>query len=96
MNSDLPAKIYLPFTTNSCRNYYVLHIRVSEAKVFCTKTWAPYLCVFEVYRPEEIKFKNVDRIDRNPDYHAEEGQLGNGDIEAGGSAHHLKWSTLAP
>ena len=61
INQELPAKVYIPFLTESCRNYNILHIRVSEAKVFCTKTRAPYLCVLEMYRPEEIKFKNVDR-----------------------------------
>jgi len=60
LNQELPAKVYLPFLTESCWNYNILHIWVSEAKVFCTKTWAPYLCVVEMYRPEEIKFKNVD------------------------------------
>lgn len=73
LNSELPAKVYLPFTTQSCRNYFVLHIWVSEAKVFCTKTRAPYLCVIEVYWPEEIKFKNVDWEIWSPKYHAEEG-----------------------
>ena len=57
INGHLPAFVYLPFVADSTRNYAVLHIRINEAKVFCTKSRAPFLCVFEVYRPEELKFK---------------------------------------
>ncbi len=59
LNAELPAKVYLPFVKGSVRNYYVLHVRVGEAKVFVTKNRAPFLCVFELYRPDEVKFKNV-------------------------------------
>jgi hypothetical protein len=42
--------------------------------------------VIEVYRPEEIKFKNVERSGRKMSHHAEEGQLGIRDPETGGAA----------
>ena len=57
INGSLPARVYAPFVENSIRNYSVVHIRVTEAKVFCTKTRAPFLCVLELIRPEEIGFK---------------------------------------
>ena len=56
INCDLPGRVYAPFVENSIRNYSVLHIRVTEAKVFCTKTRAPFLCVLELVRPEELDF----------------------------------------
>lgn len=62
INCHLPANVYIPFVTNSMRNYAVLHIKVMEAKVFVTKTKAPYLICVEVFRPEETKFK--DKIDK--------------------------------
>lgn len=54
INSQLPAKVYIPLVRQSARNFTVLRIRTSEAKVFVTKTRAPFLCVMEVYRPEEL------------------------------------------
>ena len=60
INLRLPADVYIPLVRQSARNYKVLRIRVGEAKVFCTKTRAPFLCVLEVFRPEETQFKNVD------------------------------------
>ena len=62
INMHLPANVYIPFVTSSMRNYVVLHIKVMEAKVFVTKTKAPYLIVIEVFRPEEANFK--DKIDQ--------------------------------
>ena len=66
INLHLPANVYIPFVTNSMRNYVILHIKVMEAKVFVTKTKAPYLIWVEVFRPEEAKFKDkIDKITEN-------------------------------
>jgi mRNA-degrading endonuclease toxin of MazEF toxin-antitoxin module len=34
MNQHLPASVYVPFVSQSLRNYAVLHIPVSEVKIF--------------------------------------------------------------
>jgi len=65
---------------------------VSEAKVFCTKTRAPFLCVIEVYRPEEVQFRNVDDKEKEPAFDdLESGErmrhtvVGAPDLKKGGS-----------
>jgi hypothetical protein len=34
INHELPASVYIPFVSNSIRNYAVLHIPLSECRVF--------------------------------------------------------------
>lgn len=53
INQMLPACAYIPFNNPTCRNCAVLHIVVSEAKVFTTKERAPYKICVEIYRPYE-------------------------------------------
>ena len=55
INSNLPAAVYIPFVNNSARNYAVLHIPISEIKVFQTKERSPFVICLEVYRPDELK-----------------------------------------
>jgi phosphatidylinositol 4-kinase len=67
VNQKLPACAYLPFSDSKIRNSFVLHIPVSEAKVFTTKERAPYLICLEVFSPyEEFKTESIlksrDRI----------------------------------
>ncbi|KRX08529.1 Protein kinase-like domain [Pseudocohnilembus persalinus] len=53
MNQNLPAAVYVPFTSNSVRNYAVLNIVVRESKVFSTKERTPFYICLEIFRPEE-------------------------------------------
>ena len=55
LNSNLPARVYLPFLKSSIRNHAVLHISHKESVVFKTKTRAPYMITLELYRPDEIE-----------------------------------------
>ena len=59
----MPAAVYIPFVNNSARNYAVLHIPISEIKIFQTKERSPYVICLEVYRPDELKIF-VDQQDR--------------------------------
>ena len=52
INERLPGSVYIPFVNQSTRNYAVLHIVASEAKVFQTKERAPLLLCLECFRPE--------------------------------------------
>ncbi len=65
LNLKLPATVYVPFVTGTdlilinhmlenIRNYIVLYIPPKEAKVFVTKTKAPYLIAMELFDPLEI------------------------------------------
>lgn len=58
LNDFLPATVYIPFVTESLRNYTVLRIVPEESRLFLTKERAPFLVCLEVYRPEEIKVAN--------------------------------------
>ncbi|CAG9321147.1 PI4KB_6 [Blepharisma stoltei] len=53
LNLLLPAAVYIPFSNLNCRNSSILHIPISEAKVFTTKERAPFLICIEVFRPYE-------------------------------------------
>ena len=53
INEKLPAAVYIPFITNSIRNYAILNIIGSESRVFSTKERAPFYICIEIYRPEE-------------------------------------------
>lgn len=62
INEMLPACAYIPFSSPKIRNSFVLHIPVSEAKVFITKERAPYLICIEVFRPfEEFSQESAER-----------------------------------
>ncbi len=50
----MPAAVYVPFVNSAIRNYAVLHIPVSELKVFQTKERAPFVICIEIYRPDEL------------------------------------------
>lgn len=54
INYKLPANVYVPFSSESIRNYVIVHIPVSEIKIFKTKERAPYLITLECVRLEEI------------------------------------------
>ena len=54
INKNLPANVYLPFLTKSTRNYIIVHIPVTEIKVFKTKERVPFMVVFEMIRLDEI------------------------------------------
>ena len=55
MNKFLPASVYIPFVSDSLRNYTVLNIVTSESRLFLTKERAPYMIVLELFRPDEMK-----------------------------------------
>lgn len=56
LNAKLPASVYLPFSSSFYRNCVILHIAVSEARVFATKERAPFKLAFEIFCPhEELK-----------------------------------------
>lgn len=52
INMYLPSNVYLPFL--EIRNYAVVHISVSETRIFKTKNRAPFLVVLELIRLEEL------------------------------------------
>ena len=56
INKRLPANVYLPFLTNNTRNYIIIHIPVTELKVFKTKERVPFMLVFEMIRLDEILY----------------------------------------
>ena len=53
-NKILPSNVYVPFMSESIRNYVIVHIPVSEARIFRTKNRAPYLITVEVIRIDEL------------------------------------------
>jgi phosphatidylinositol 4-kinase len=56
INKNLPANVYLPFLTSNTRNYIIVHIPVTELKVFKTKERVPFMLVFEMIRLDEILY----------------------------------------
>ena len=54
VNKLLPSNIYVPFINDSIRNYVIVHIPISECKIFKTKNKAPYLLTFELIRLDEL------------------------------------------
>lgn len=58
VNKQLPAAVYLPFISDSLRNYAVLHIVADESRIFKTKERAPVMLSIEVYRPVELALLN--------------------------------------
>ena len=54
INKVLPCNIYIPFLSEKIRNYIIVHIPVSETRIFKTKTRAPYMLTVEVIRIDEL------------------------------------------
>ena len=64
INQHLPSSVYIPFVNSntytsykfidSIRNYAVLHVPLSECRVFQTKERAPFMIAVELYRPDEL------------------------------------------
>lgn len=54
INKLLPSNIYIPFLSENIRNYVIVHIPVSETRIFRTKNRAPYLLTVEVIRIDEL------------------------------------------
>lgn len=50
----MPAAVYVPFVNQAMRNYAVLHIPISEIRIFQTKQRCPLLICLEVFRPDEL------------------------------------------
>lgn len=54
INKLLPSNIYIPFLSEKIRNYIIVHIPVSEPRIFRTKNRAPYMITVEVIRIDEL------------------------------------------
>ena len=57
INKKLPANVYLPFLSDNTRNYIIVHIPVTELKIFKTKERVPFMLVFEMIRLDEILYQ---------------------------------------
>jgi hypothetical protein len=62
INQKLPASVYIPFVSQSMRNYTVLHIVTEEARIFRTKERAPIMLCIECYRPTEIALEKIPEV----------------------------------
>lgn len=65
VNQQLPASVYLPFVSDSMRNYVVLNIVIDEARIFKTKERAPTMLCIECYRPVELSLEKVPKLIKN-------------------------------
>jgi len=54
LNKELPANVYVPFLNNSIRNNVIVHLPISELKIFRTKTRVLYMTTVEMVRIDEI------------------------------------------
>ena len=54
INKKLPCNVYLPFLSDSTRNYLICHIPLDGVKIFRTKTRCPLMLTFEMIRIDEI------------------------------------------
>lgn len=54
INNNLPSNGYVPFLKESVRNYLIVHIPISQLRIFKTKNRAPFLIQFELVRIDEI------------------------------------------
>lgn len=54
LNDNFPSNCYVPFLNESARNYIIVHIPISQVRIFKTKNRAPYLIQFELVRVDEI------------------------------------------
>lgn len=59
LNNKFPSNVYIPFVTKEVREYIVLSIPTSEAKIFVTKDKVPYLIAVEVFDPLEIAYDPI-------------------------------------
>ena len=62
LNTLLPAGVYIPFNMFKASNCAILHIPISEARVFTTKERAPYKISIEIFRPyKEVKHSSTKK-----------------------------------
>ena len=54
INKKLPCNVYLPFMSNKCRHYFILHIPLDGIKIFRTKTRTPIMLTFEICLLKDI------------------------------------------
>ena len=54
INQKLPCNVYLPFMSNKCRHYFILHIPLDGIKIFRTKTRTPIMLTFEICLLKDI------------------------------------------
>lgn len=54
INKLLPSNVYIPFLSETIRNYVIVHIPVSEVTIFRTKNRAPYMITIELIRIDEL------------------------------------------
>ena len=68
INKKLPCNVYLPFMSNKCRHYFILHIPLDGIKIFRTKTRAPIMLTFEICLLKDViesAINNGDLIDNS-------------------------------
>ena len=53
INDALPSSVYIPFVKDSIRYDTILHIVISETKIFSTKERSPYYICLELFNPQE-------------------------------------------
>lgn len=63
LNSLLPACAYIPFNDLKARNCAILHIPITEARVFTTKERAPFKICIEIFQP----YEELNNIESDPD-----------------------------
>lgn len=54
LNKELPANVYIPFLNSNIRNHVVVHMPISELRIFRTKTRVLYMTTVEMVRIDEI------------------------------------------
>jgi len=54
LNKELPGNVYMPFLNNGIRNHIIVHMPISELKIFRTKTRVLYMTTVEIVRMDEI------------------------------------------
>lgn len=54
LNKELPANVYMPFLNNGVRNHIIVHMPISELRIFRTKTRVLYMTTVEMVRIDEI------------------------------------------
>ncbi len=54
LNKELPANVYIPFLNSKIRNHVVVHMPISELRIFRTKTRVLYMTTVEIVRIDEI------------------------------------------
>lgn len=54
LNKELPGNVYMPLLNNGIRNHIIVHMPISELKIFRTKTRVLYMTTVEIVRMDEI------------------------------------------